>query len=531
MAIPVFTLGIENLLLDELARLPRGTQYDLRPLDSLDPIEPDAGDFNLQIIIIDLDQKGWSALSGLGPRSRSLFSAQVLAVVSPDTLDLHLAARHFKIQEFLIRPIKAIELEMALERCTQLHQIRVENSRLRSMADRYRFELVEQLLRDPVEMISEDSPESLSPSIEKAIDQSRREKAWKKLLHEEENLDQLMENIISLVTQEWKADRASLMLFDRTEGHLQIKRSAGLDDAIIEKTRVRLGEGPAGYVAETRRPLLVLDSLDYVLANWPQRHEHPSFASIPLVCAGELVGVLNITGLENGREFTEEEMESLTALGSIAADALDRLVMYEGLKEGYLATMKALAVAIERKDPYTSGHSERVCEYSLQIARNIGLEERDFEMIEAAAMLHDIGKLAIPITMVHKPGPLNEEEIKILRQHPIIGWDILGCLRHLKEVRDTVRHHHEWWDGTGYPDGLKGDQIPLCTRIVTVADAYDALTTERAYRQASDHEAAMEEIRSKRGIQFDPEVVECFCQYWLFQPRKSPTYPKLNSLV
>ncbi len=528
MAIPVYTLGVDSSLLDELSRLPGGSEYHLQPIHSLEAIPARLHEAPLNLFLIDLDRMGWGPLSEIQALTSQSGRAEVLAVARAETLAQHRAAKFFKVQEFLIHPVHPVQLEMALERCRNLHQLRQENSRLRRAADRYRLELAEQLYCRPADLLPPESPAE-SSSMRKAIDQSRREKRWKSLLHGEENLDRLMGKIIELATKEWKADRASLMLFDRSEGHLKIKHAAGLDDDIVENTRVRIGEGPAGYVAKTRKPLLVQDSLDYVLANWPRRYEHPSFASIPLVCAGELLGVLNVTGRSAGKEFSEDELESLTAMGAIAAEALDRLLLFEGLKEGYLATMKALALAIERKDPYTTGHSSRVCQYSLMIARGMGLDEKAMETIESAALLHDIGKIGVPHAMVHKPGPLTQEEAQVLRRHPTIGWELLSCLRHWEAVRDAVRHHDEWWDGNGYPDGLRGNDIPLFTRIVTVADAYDAMTTERTYRGAAEHEAALEEIRSKSGIQFDPEVVDCFSRLWENKPEEAVQETSGNS--
>lgn len=468
----------------------------------------------LHLVLIDLDKVGWSSLSVLEARPRGRFTSPVIALVNPETVQQHRSARYFKIRDFLVRPVSWVEVEMALDRCVENERLRRENVRLRQESDRYRMELVRSLIENPLGAVAPEKAESSPEDLQDAVDRSRRENRWKKLLHGEEDLSHLMETIIQLVTGEWKASRASLMLFDRSDGHLKIRQAAGLDEAIIDQTRVRLGQGPSGYVAETRKPLLVQDPLDYVLANWPQRHEHPSFASIPLVCAGELLGVLNVTGKNGGGEFTEEEMESLTAFGSTATEALDRLIVLEGLKEGYLATIKALALAIERKDPYTTGHSNRVCEYSLAIGRAMGLAEKQLEVLEAAAILHDVGKIGIPLSIVHKPGALSRDEVEELRQHPLIGSQLLGCLNHLKSEEDIVRHHHEWWNGEGYPDGLRGEDLSIGARIVAVADAYDAMTTHRSYRRAIESEAAFQEILSQSGAQFDPEVVRVFAELW-----------------
>jgi HD-GYP domain-containing protein (c-di-GMP phosphodiesterase class II) len=180
----------------------------------------------------------------------------------------------------------------------------------------------------------------------------------------------------------------------------------------------------------------------------------------------------------------------------------------EELRQGYLATIQALALAIELKDPYTNAHSTRVSRYSVALAKKMGLEESETDRIESAAILHDIGKIAVPYDILHKPGPLNAQENLVLRKHPEYGSQLLSFLRNYDVERETVRHHHEWFDGRGYPDGLRGEQLTLCTRIVAVADVYDALTTFRSYRVPQDRHSAFLEIEACSGTQFDPDVVE-----------------------
>lgn len=514
VSVHVLSLGVESPILDEIRNSPVGQKYSFRQVNSTEDIEHSVENSQSKIVLLDLDKNGWSSLSILEANPQNPNLVTVVAVVKPETLEIHRAARYFKVEEFLVRPLQPALVEMALERASERQRLKADNQRLRQSVDWYRLELAHHLFRNPLAMDHSPQTEKIPSSMLEAIERSKREKRWKEALHGDDSLDQLLEKIIALVTQEWKVARASLMLFDRSRGHLEIKRAVGLDEDIVRKTRVPMGQGPSGYVAETRKPLLVKDPLDYIVSNWPMRNENPSFASIPLLCAGELIGVLNVTGKKSGKEFTEEEMDYLTTFGSIVSDALDRVLLFEGLREGYLATIKSLAIAIERKDPYTSGHSLRVCEYSLAIAQEMGVSQKDLETLDSAAVLHDIGKIGIPLSIVHKPGPLTPEENHILRQHPKIGAELLGCLRHFNHERDVVRYHHEWWDGSGYPEGRKGDQLSLCTRIVAVADAYDAMTTHRSYRSAIQQELACREVQAQSGTQFDPDVVKAFTRLW-----------------
>ncbi|NOR15207.1 MAG: response regulator, partial [Candidatus Aminicenantes bacterium] len=178
----------------------------------------------------------------------------------------------------------------------------------------------------------------------------------------------------------------------------------------------------------------------------------------------------------------------------------------------YLSTVKSLASAIDAKDEYTRHHSTRVTEYSLKIARSMGFSESELEDLELAGLLHDVGKIAVPESILNKPGRLTDEEFASIKEHPVRGENILKPVIELKDISKVVRAHHEKYDGNGYPDGLKGREIPLGARIMSIADAYDSITSERPYRKASSHRRAVKEIISCSGTQFDPEVVEHFLE-------------------
>jgi HD-GYP domain-containing protein (c-di-GMP phosphodiesterase class II) len=176
----------------------------------------------------------------------------------------------------------------------------------------------------------------------------------------------------------------------------------------------------------------------------------------------------------------------------------------------YKNTVDILMTALDTKDPYTRGHAQRVARYAGLLAREMGVPEDQVEEIVRAAALHDIGKLGIPDQILNKPAALTEEETVVIQRHPLLGGAILSQIESIGYSRDWVLHHHERWDGQGYPHQLAGEAIPLAARIIAVVDAYDAMTSDRPYRQAMPHEAAMEEIRAMAGSQFDPTVVEAF---------------------
>ena len=180
------------------------------------------------------------------------------------------------------------------------------------------------------------------------------------------------------------------------------------------------------------------------------------------------------------------------------------------LTRSYTATVRALSNAVEARDPYTGKHAERVAAYGIEIARSLGLSRPDAPEMELGFLLHDIGKIAVPDAILYKPGALTSEERQLMARHPTAGAEILDGIDFLQEALQVVQSHHERWDGTGYPDGLKGEEIPVAARVFAVADVFDALTTDRPYRPALPLAEARQMIVRASGTQFDPRVVTAF---------------------
>jgi HD-GYP domain-containing protein (c-di-GMP phosphodiesterase class II) len=179
-------------------------------------------------------------------------------------------------------------------------------------------------------------------------------------------------------------------------------------------------------------------------------------------------------------------------------------------EQTYKQTVSALAVAVEARDTYSRGHSDRVAKYAMMVAHTMSLEEKTMIMIQDAAELHDVGKIGIEDELLRKIGMLDEEEMKIMRKHPVIGESIVKPIHSLSNLCDVIRHHHEFLDGTGYPDGLKGDEVSVGARILAIVDAFDAMTTDRPYRKAKTHEEAFAELRRFSGTHYDDRIVESF---------------------
>jgi putative nucleotidyltransferase with HDIG domain len=231
---------------------------------------------------------------------------------------------------------------------------------------------------------------------------------------------------------------------------------------------------------------------------------------------GELV-VVGALRLYEGHDFDEPEVALLDAVTKATGHALERawltrerMDLVDRLEAAWLGTAEALAAALEAKDSYTADHASSIAEWAIEVGEQFGLDEDALRDLRYGAIFHDIGKIAIPDAILNKPGPLNEHEFEIIKRHPIVGEQILEPVPFLDQVRRIVRHDHERWDGGGYPDGLKGRQIPIGARIVLVVDAFHAMVSDRSYRKGMSEESARLELRAHAGTQFDPDVVEAF---------------------
>ena len=230
---------------------------------------------------------------------------------------------------------------------------------------------------------------------------------------------------------------------------------------------------------------------------------------MPLRSSSETLGFVLI-GRHLPVPFKAEDLEILTATTEMAGNALNRVRLHKELEESYLGTVLALANAVDAKDTYTGGHSARLAEMALAVGHQLGIKNGLLEDLRWGALLHDIGKIGVPDQILRKPTPLTQEEWVIVRQHPTIGEQILAPVPKLAGAARIVRHHHEWYNGGGYPDGLAAEDIPLGGRILAVVDAYGAITDERAYKRSRSHDEAIAELRNCSGSQFDPTIVDAF---------------------
>ncbi|GAB4482706.1 MAG: hypothetical protein Kow0088_25660 [Anaerolineales bacterium] len=316
------------------------------------------------------------------------------------------------------------------------------------------------------------------------------------------------------------ADAVGVLLYSPAEYLLKAAAARGFRHQRYYNDRVRLGEGLAGIAAVDKRLLHVTDlrraNPPFTRQKLLNEEGFLSYAAAPLLVKGQLKGVLEVFH-RTIFQHTQEWLDLFQSFALQSAIAIDNAQMFEHLQQlnnelfsAYDATIEGWARVLELKDQETEGHCQRVVDWTLQLAQAMGINGEALIHIRRGALLHDIGKMGIPDAILFKAGPLNDEEWKIIRQHPRYAHDLLASISYLRPALDIPYCHHEKWDGSGYPRGLKGEEIPLSARIFAVIDVWDALTSDRPYRKAWSQTQALEYIRQQAGKHFDPKVVEVF---------------------
>ncbi|MBI5587465.1 MAG: GAF domain-containing protein [Deltaproteobacteria bacterium] len=322
----------------------------------------------------------------------------------------------------------------------------------------------------------------------------------------------ILETAARMVGKLLFCDRATIALVDRERGGFIYAAGYGLS-SLKKDAFVRFEDTMCTEVVRSGRPQYTAN-LNEVKDLCPLerlllKEGYLSHIRVPLSLKGEVIGVLNV-GAKRTAAFHPEDLSTLEKLASQISVALDNSRLLSDLKDLFIGTVKTLSKAIDAKSPWTSGHSERVTEIAIGIGAEMGFEGDELKDLELAGLLHDIGKLGTYEYILDKPGRLTEEELKIMRQHPAKGAEILAPIKELKRIVPAIRHHHESYDGTGYPEGLKGESIPLGARILTVADTVDAMGADRPYRKGRTRDEIMAELKRCSGTQFDPAIVDAY---------------------
>ncbi len=328
--------------------------------------------------------------------------------------------------------------------------------------------------------------------------------------------------LLNHVTVHLGADAASVLVLDPQSFTLRYAAGQGFRSGKIKQTSIRLGQGLTGRAALERRSVTVLNMQevreDFVRRFLLTEEGFSTYHAVPLVAKGQTKGVLELFH-RSPFKAEQEWQDFLETLAGQAAIAVDSATLFDSLQRSnielalaYDATIEGWSRALDLRDKETEGHSLRVTEMTVELARMMGMSEEEIVQVRRGALLHDIGKMGIPDRILLKPGALDEEEWEIMRRHPTYGYEMLAPIAFLRPALDIPYAHHEKWDGTGYPRGLQGEQIPLAARIFAVVDVWDALRSHRPYRPAWEKERVLEHIRQGAGKHFDPRMVTSFLE-------------------
>jgi response regulator RpfG family c-di-GMP phosphodiesterase len=438
------------------------------------------------LVISDLKMPGMGGLELLEHIGELKQNVLTVIMTGFGTVETAIEAMKKGAYDYILKPFKIEEVVHIVERGLDRQRLQAENIRLKEAVSLYK--------------VSEAIAQSLS-------------------------LDTVLDLILDAVLVEAEADVATLLMRDPGTGLFTercTRHNPGLGGT-AGMGRVNLAEVMEHYRAD--KPILAhgLKALRF-FEEPPRDRRLVSFCSIPLKVQDRVIGMLNAYSYTRGHKFSEGQRKMLSVLASRAAVSIENARLYEdlvskhqdlvkvnqSLADNFRATIIGFAHALEESDKYTRGHSERVAFYSSLTARGLTLNESEVETVVQAGLMHDIGKIGIRYEKLNKPGKLTPEEVAMFRTHPAKGKRILEPIPSMVELIPGAWCHHENWDGSGYPRGLMGDRIPLLGRVVAIADTYDAMTSDRAYRKALPHEVSIAELERCAGAQFDPELVQTF---------------------
>ncbi|RJQ45168.1 MAG: GAF domain-containing protein [Anaerolineaceae bacterium] len=330
--------------------------------------------------------------------------------------------------------------------------------------------------------------------------------------------------LVEKLTAQMNVDAAAVLLLNPNSQILNYAAGNGFFTTALKNTHLRVGDGLAGKAALERRvihiPDLTQEETDFQRSPQLRSEKFISYFAIPLISGGQLKGILEIFNRQKF-EPNSEWLHFMETLAGQAAIAIDNTTLFDNLQRSntdlviaYDNTLEGWAKALELRDQETEGHTQRVTKMTEQLAREMGVDEVKITNVRRGAILHDIGKISVPDNILLKPGPLNEKEWEIMRKHPVYAYELLSTVEYLRMALDIPYCHHEKWDGTGYPRGLKGEQIPLVARIFAVIDVWDALRSDRPYRKAWSEPQALAYIKEQSGKHFDPVVVKNFLEMY-----------------
>jgi response regulator RpfG family c-di-GMP phosphodiesterase len=475
---------IRELMMDILSE--EGYSVEAAP-DALEALELLKEDRDFVLLFTDIMMPKMDGIELIREARRINPTLIPIVMTGYATLESARAAVKEGAYDYVLKPFSLSEIKIAVANALERYQLTNENTRLLELTELF----------------------NISENVA--------------TFHDERTL---LDYVLKAALNRVGAERGSIMLVSPDGTSLDVAASIGVPEE-AQRDRVQIGNGISGWVAEHGTALIVEDiGKNPDLKEISRQLKDASFISVPLQrklssdgAAAEpssngnngVLAVLNVNRKQSGGHFTEGDLKILSIVANHTAIALENVRLIEDVKDAHLATLKSMTLVLEAKDPYTHGHSERVRNYSVMAALKLGMNAVDVETLRLGAMLHDVGKIGVSDTILNSVEKLTDEEWNQIKLHPVIGYDVLKPVGFLTKAHlRLVRSHHERLDGSGYPDGLTGDELDDLVRIIAVADTYDAMSSNRAYRRGISPEVIVEELKRCGGITLDAKVSALF---------------------
>lgn len=470
---------------------------------------------NIDVILTDLMLPDMEGIQVLEEIKRNDPDAVIVIITAYGTLQTAQNAIRIGAYDYVTKPFDVADLCSLVGRAAVSRKLNITNRELLKMHE-YTVRLEADVEKKAKEI-------NLLAKIRRAISSSL-------------NLNEVLKSIVEEITRHMGLEICSILLLDEDDKTLTIKSAKGISDEIIKYTKIKIGERISGWVVEHNQSVLIsnIEQDKRFSKRSQEKYYTRSLISVPLRIKDKTIGVININNKISKQPFTKDDLRIIEAIAQGASVAIENAKLYKNLQDVYMRAISALVTAIDAKDHYTGGHSESVTKYAVAIAKELGFNNRDIENLTVASRLHDLGKIGVHDYILTKPGKLTNEEWDEMKQHTTKGVEILEPLNFLSGIIELVKQHHEKYNGGGYPDGIKGEGINLGARIIAVADAFDAMLSDRPYRKAHSLETAIGELKKNSGFQFDPKVVESFLTVLEKNPdiiEKIPTIKKRKKTI
>ena len=489
----------------------------------------------IDAFLLDVVMPGESGLKMVPKINEESPDSAVIIMTGFASTDTAIEAIKVGADDFIRKPLQDMELLHALKKAIDKKALLLENAKMtedirisKETLQRAHDELEKRVIERTAELSASNKALKLEVIERKAAEEKTRHhleqiaalRSIDKAIAGSFDLGKTLNIIVEQIISQLKVDAATILLY---KPHLEILEYAaghGFNTQALQYTSLAVGNSYAGQAALERRIVHISDlrknGEGFKQSEHFNKEGFISYYGVPLIAKGFLKGVLEVF-LRNVGEHHQEWVEFLEALAGQAAIAIDNATMFENLQSAninltlsYDETIEGWSRALDLRDKETEGHSQRVTELTMKIVRILGVSEAEQAHIRRGALLHDIGKMGIPDSILLNPGALDAEEWEIMRQHTTFAYELLSPIDYLRPALDIPYCHHEKWDGTGYPRGLKEEQIPLAARIFSVADIYDAMCSERPYHPPWPEETVLEHIRSLAGSHLDPKLVKVF---------------------